>query len=98
MRQLNIYTNTREPGNLAQKGETAALNSTLAALAEGIRFLSVPTAPFMPESSRKIAGRFGLQIVPQVADLQWRSSPAGNLVKHADPLFPLLELVANKEE
>ncbi|HEX9962119.1 MAG TPA: class I tRNA ligase family protein, partial [Pyrinomonadaceae bacterium] len=96
--QLNIYTNTREPWNLAQKGETAALNSTLAALAEGIRFLSVLTAPFMPESSWKIAVRFGLRTVPQVADLNWGSSLASNLIKHADPLFPVLELVANKEE
>jgi methionyl-tRNA synthetase len=95
--QLNTYINAREPWNLAQRNETEALNTTLATVAEGIRFLSTLTAPFMPQSGLIIARRLGLPDVPPVAELSWGSSLTGKIIKHGEPIFPVLEIIIDRD-
>jgi methionyl-tRNA synthetase len=89
--RLNAYVNAREPWALAKRGETAALNTVLAHLAEGLRFLSVLVAPFMPDSAQAIAERLGLGDVPAAYALQWGESLTGRHVKQGPPLFRMLE-------
>lgn len=94
--QLNVYVNAREPWNLAQRNETEALNTTLATVAEGIRFLSTLTAPFIPQSSLIIAQRLGLSNVSPVDELSWGSSLTGKIIKHGEPIYPVLEMIIDK--
>lgn len=89
--RLNTYVNMREPWVLAKHGDAAALDTVLAHLAEGLRFLSVLVTPFMPESGKAIAERVGLNEVPAVDTLTWGQSLAGNRVGQGPPLFRMLE-------
>jgi methionyl-tRNA synthetase len=95
--QLNSYVNVREPWNLAQTDDSEALNTTLATLAEGIRFVATLTAPFIPDSSKIIAQRLGLADISLLDELIWGNSLAGKFIKHDVPIFPQLEQ-ASKEE
>jgi methionyl-tRNA synthetase len=89
--RLNAYINAREPWALARRREDATLDTVLAHLAEGLRFLSVLVAPFMPDSGRSIAGRVGLDEAPPASTLTWGASLAGNRVEQGPPLFKMLE-------
>jgi methionyl-tRNA synthetase len=91
MTALNTYTNAREPWKLAKQRDTHKLETTLAHLAEGLRFLSTFTAPFMPDTASAIARRIGLRDVPKVDQLRWGSTLAMKEVKNGSPLFKLLE-------
>jgi methionyl-tRNA synthetase len=88
--QLNAYTNAREPWGLAKRNEDDRLDTTLAHLAEGLRFLSTLVAPFMPASGLAIAQRIGLQDVPKVEELKWGRTLANIKVKDAPPLYRML--------
>ncbi len=94
MTALNTYTNAREPWKLAKQRNTLKLETTLAHLAEGLRFLSTFTAPFMPDTASAIAQRIGLRDVPKVDQLRWGSTLAMKGVKKGLPLFKLLEAPA----
>ena len=89
--RLNVYVNASEPWALMKRGEVAALDTVLAHLGEGLRFLSVLVTPFMPGSGRAIAERVGLDRVPTADALKWGQSLAGRHVKHGPPLFSMLE-------
>jgi methionyl-tRNA synthetase len=87
---VNAYINARRPWILANKGETARLELTLAHLAESMRFLSTLTAPFMPETGLAIAKQLGLNNVPQVDQLTWGRSLSGAKVHSGPRLFQVL--------
>lgn len=89
--RLNAYVNARAPWALAKRGEEAALDTVLAYLAEGLRFLSVLVAPFMPDSARAITERVGLGDVPSADALTWGESLTGSRVEQGSPLFKMLE-------
>ena len=56
MRRLNRYVEERAPWQLARDPETAAaLDETLASLAEGLRAVSVLLHPYMPGERREAA-------------------------------------------
>lgn len=88
---LNTYTNAREPWGLAKQGDSSKLAVTLAHLAEGLRFLSTFTAPFMPETALAIARRIGLTHVPKVEQLRWGGTLSNSKVENGSPLFKLLD-------
>ena len=55
MRRLNRYVEERAPWQLARDLEAAAaLDETLASLAEGVRVVSVLLHPYMPASVEKL--------------------------------------------
>lgn len=89
--RLNIYANTRQPWILAKHEDSASLDTTLAHLAEGLRFLSTLISPFMPASGAAIALRVGLEDVPQIGDLIWGGSLAGKRVEAGPALFKMLD-------
>jgi methionyl-tRNA synthetase len=88
---MNVYVNARAPWALAKRGEEAELDTVLAHLAEGLRFLSVLVSPFMPDSGRSIAERIGLGDVPSAAALTWGASLAGKRAAQGPTLFKMLE-------
>ena len=88
MRRLNRYVEERAPWQLARDPDAAAaLDETLASLAEGVRVLSVLLHPYMPAATAKLldalgAPRFdypGAAFAPQVS---------GGSVSTLEPLFP----------
>ncbi|MEM8556308.1 MAG: methionine--tRNA ligase [Bacteroidota bacterium] len=87
--RLNVYLNEREPWRLKDEGDLR--DAVLAHLVEGLRFLAVLTAPFMPERALEIARRIGLESVPSVASLSWGQSLCGLRVRVGTPLFDMLE-------
>lgn len=95
--QMNSYTNMQEPWNQALRGEIENLSTTLATLAEGIRFLATLVSPFMPESGQIIARRIGLTEPSPVSELIWGNSLAGKFVVHAAPIFPQIEQVSDDD-
>jgi methionyl-tRNA synthetase len=89
--RLNIYANARQPWILAKHGHDELLDTTLAHLAEGLRFLSTLVAPFMPTTGTAIAGRVGLEDVPQIAALIWGNTLAKKRVEDGPALFKMLD-------
>ena len=89
--QLNSYLNEREPWRLAKRDEATLLDTVLSYLAEGLRFLSVLIAPFIPESACELARSLGLPDVQNADTLAWGNSLAGYPVRNTGPLFKMLE-------
>ena len=90
--RLNAYLNEQEPWILAREGREEALNTVLAHLAEGLRQVAVLASPFMPESSKAIAHRLGLEEVPSANTLTWKDHLAGHHVEVGPLLFEKLEV------
>lgn len=88
--RLNIYANVRQPWTLPKHGDQTLLDTTLAHLAEGLRFLSTLIYPFMPNCGTAIAHRVGLKKVPQVEDLTWGSKLGNQRVEDGPALFRML--------
>jgi methionyl-tRNA synthetase len=60
VRRLNRYVEERAPWQLAKDpSDAAALDQTLASLAEGIRVVSVLLHPYMPETTTKLLAALG---------------------------------------
>jgi methionyl-tRNA synthetase len=87
---LNTYINAREPWVLARDRDDIELDTSLAHLAEGLRFLATLTTPFMPAIGYAIARQISLSDVPKVDDLSWGATLAGMRVKQEPPLFKML--------
>jgi methionyl-tRNA synthetase len=83
----NGYVEERAPWSQAKDpAQAAALDETLASLAHGLAALAVMLEPFMPEKSRALAERIGLERPPSLAglaDLQL----AGRPVHRGEVLF-----------
>jgi methionyl-tRNA synthetase len=88
VRRLNRYVEERAPWQLAKDpANSAALDQTLASLAEGVRVLSVLLHPYMPASTERLLAALG---TPQTAfdGASFASSAGGQLVAALEPLFP----------
>lgn len=90
--ELNTYANDRRPWALANGVDEIRLDTTLAYLAEGLRFLSSFTAPFMPGSALILSRRLGLPSIPSVKDLTWGDTLSARTIRNGPPLFKILQL------
>ena len=88
VRRLNRYVEERAPWQLAKDdAQSAALDQTLASLAEGIRVISVLLHPYMPESTTKLLGALGSDAVA-LSDATFAERGSGGTVQTLPALFP----------
>jgi methionyl-tRNA synthetase len=88
VRRLNRYVEERAPWQLAKDdAAAAALDQTLASLAEGVRAVSVLLHPYMPTSTDRLLDAFGAS---EVGYDSARFAERGNgaTVTALEPLFP----------
>src|SRR6202042_3987123 len=88
VRRLNRYVEERAPWQLARDpSNAAALDETLASLAEGVRVVSVLLHPYIPASSGRLLETIG---APRIEYDAASFSPhvAGGSVSALQPLFP----------
>jgi methionyl-tRNA synthetase len=88
VRRLNRYVEERAPWQLARDpSQTAALDETLASLAEGLRAISVLLHPYIPASVEKLLLALG---APEVSYERALFAERGNglPVQTLEPLFP----------
>lgn len=94
---LNREIDERKPWVLAKQGEEAALDALLYDLCEGLRFLAILLAPFMPAKTRELWHQLGLDAgidAPWSESLVWGGLAAGTQTATGEALFPRLELPA----
>ena len=91
---LNRTIDEKRPWELDKRGDTAALDTALYELCEGLRWLAHLIAPFMPTTARGIWTQLGLEGEPHGAwstELVWGRLEPGSVVAPSDePLFPRL--------
>lgn len=89
IRQLNQYVENTAPWRLADT-DRRRLSGVLYNMAEGLRFISVVIAPFMPCSSREMLSQLGIydKISADFSTLNWGLFPPGIETKKGKPLFP----------
>jgi methionyl-tRNA synthetase len=88
VRRLNRYVEERAPWQLARDLEaTAALDETLASLAEGLRAVSVLLHPYMPATVEKLLLALGAPAVTYDR-AQFEERGSGLPVQAIEPLFP----------
>lgn len=96
LRKLNAYIELRAPWKLAKSQEAAdraALETTLATVAEGVRLVSTALMPIIPASCLKIRSAWGLaEDANWSADLTWGASLEGKKMENVGILFPKQEL------
>ena len=93
VRQLNRLVEERAPWVLAKDPANALLlDATLGELVEGLLAVSHALTPFMPSTTAKIAGTFGVT-ADELASWAWGLG-AGRDVRKPAPLFPRLEVTA----
>jgi methionyl-tRNA synthetase len=88
IRRLNRYVEERAPWQLARDpGEAAALDETLASLADGVRVVAVLLAPYMPATTEQLLGALGS---PDTAydRATFSARGSGAKVSALEPLFP----------
>jgi methionyl-tRNA synthetase len=90
VRRLNAYVAETAPWQLAKDEEkTAELDRALASVIEGVRVLTVLLAPYLPETTSKLAAALGTD------DLGYEAAGygAGRLdqVVQLEPLFPRVQ-------
>ena len=88
VRRLNRYVEERAPWQLARDPEAAAaLDETLASLAEGLRVVSVLLHPYMPAASRSCCWR---SVLPRSSFERalFAERGSGLPVQTLEPLFP----------
>jgi len=92
---LNRGIDERKPWELHKAGNAAALAAVLYELCEGLRWIALLLAPFMPRKAGEIWTQLGLDGSP---DLDWRETliwgqlAGGTRTRPAvDPLFPRID-------
>ena len=95
---LNRTIEERKPWELAKRGADADLDAVLYDLCEGLRWLALLLAPFMPGKAAEIHRQLGLDDARLGADwaqaLVWGGLPTGTRTRPADALFPRLDAAA----
>jgi methionyl-tRNA synthetase len=87
VRRLNRYVEERAPWQLARDpGSAAALDETLASLAEGLRVVTLLLHPYMPASTERVLAALGAPDVRYERASLSRGSGAS--VSALEPLFP----------
>jgi methionyl-tRNA synthetase len=92
---LNRGIDERKPWELHKAGDAAALDAVLYELCEGLRWIALLLAPFMPGKAGAIWTELGLDGAPD-ADwreaLVWGKLPGGTRTQPApEPLFPRID-------
>ncbi len=88
VRRMNRYVEERAPWVQAKDpAQAAALDVTLASLAEGLRAVTVLLHPYMPASTRTLLGALGRPEV-SYASAALAGRGWGGAVAKLDPLFP----------
>jgi methionyl-tRNA synthetase len=89
--RINEFIEENKPWSLAKEGSEQELDNVLSHLAEGIFVVGVLFAPFLPETSEKIASIFGTSIGQiNYATLLVQNHTAGKTITPIPPLFPRL--------
>jgi methionyl-tRNA synthetase len=88
VRRLNRYVEERAPWQLAKdEAQAAALDETLASLAEGLRVVTVLLHPYMPATTTKLLTALG-QPSTAYEGAQLGERGSGREVAALEPLFP----------
>lgn len=93
VRRLNQFVEEQAPWKLA-KDETASaqLDSTLYALAEGMRVISILLQPYVPQSAAKLLAALGVsEEHTTLASAAFGDGPGGQTITELEPLFPKFE-------
>ena len=91
---LNREIDQRKPWTLHKAGAQSELDALMYDLCEGLRWLAVMLAPFMPRKAQEMWRQLGLQtgITDNWTDtLQWGGLAANTQTAPGDALFPRLE-------
>lgn len=91
---LNQAIDERKPWVLYKEGRRAELDELLYELCEGLRWLAILLAPFMPERAREMWRQLGLSTPIDASwdeSVQWGGLGAGTQTAPGEPLFPRLE-------
>jgi methionyl-tRNA synthetase len=98
-KRCNKYIDETMPWALAKDEEKKArLGTVLYNLLEGIRFIAVLLAPFMPETSVKILEQIGTDVNTLESLAEFGAVKAGDKVGVATPLFSRLDVEKTLEE
>lgn len=88
VRRLNRYVEERTPWKLAKDPEAAAaLDETLASLAEGLRAITVLLHPYMPQTTEKLLAALGRPELDH-GGAEFAAEGWGGKVEPIEPLFP----------
>lgn len=89
---INKYMDESAPWRLAKEGKSRELAESLYTILEGIRFVALFIAPFMPSTAQIFWESLGLPglVKNQIWDeeLNWGKLPSGINVKKRPPIFP----------
>jgi methionyl-tRNA synthetase len=99
--EINGFVVAREPWKIrkAEGADSARLHRVLSAAAEGVRLSAVMLSPFMPATSRKILGAFGIETNdPSGPDLDWGRLPVSRSMAETPALFPRADAAAYLQE
>ncbi|HET7813729.1 MAG TPA: methionine--tRNA ligase [Candidatus Baltobacteraceae bacterium] len=93
---LNRAIDERKPWVLFKEGRAVELDALLYDLCEGLRWIAILIAPFMPGRAETIREQLGLQeaLEQPWAQLQWGGIAAGTQTAPGDALFPRIETAA----
>ncbi len=98
-RRLNKYIDETMPWALAKdEASTGRLKTVLYNLIEGIRFLGILLAPFMPETSQEILQQIGATYTDIASLDSFGKTESGTFVGDAKPLFQRIEETKKLEE
>jgi methionyl-tRNA synthetase len=88
VRRLNRYVEERAPWQLAKDpADGAALDQTLASLAEGLRVVTVLLYPYMPASTERLLGALRAPAL-ELGGARFAGRGSGASVGALEPLFP----------
>lgn len=86
--RVNLYVEEVAPWKLTDITQKKTLDLFLYNAAEAIRIIGALLAPFMPQTTEKIARQLGLE---EIGSYEWGDSLIGKKVQKGDSLFPRLE-------
>jgi methionyl-tRNA synthetase len=94
VRRLNRYVEERAPWQLAKDpGRAKDLDDVLAALAEGLRVVTLLLVPYLPVSTATLLDALGVSD-RTLAAAHWGAEPAAAKIEPIQPLFPKVEPAA----
>ncbi len=92
---LNRAIDERKPWDLHKRGDAAALDAVLYEVCEGLRWIALLVAPFMPSKAGAMWSQLGLAGTPTLdwrTELTWGRLAGGTKTAPAEePLFPRID-------
>ncbi|MDO8603247.1 MAG: methionine--tRNA ligase [Candidatus Omnitrophota bacterium] len=89
----NKFIEQKAPWKLSKENKQDELKDMMYDLCGVLSMVAVALAPFMPDTSVKIAGQLGLKGIEKMNfnDLKWGVLKSGTKINKAAPLFPRIE-------